>query len=124
MTSTGHTTWYIPDGYLPPHSEPGEYVSHESVCVLNVTQNDAHVVLTFYFEDRDPLRDIRCVVPAERTVHIRLDKPEMTGGVQIPVGVPYAIRVESDVPIIVQNSRLDATQAACTLMTTMAFPAT
>jgi hypothetical protein len=48
----------------------------------------------------------------------------MTGGVQIPVGVPYAIRVESDVPIIVQNSRLDATQAACTLMTTMAFPAT
>ena len=123
MTSTGHTTWYIPDGYLPPNSQPGEYVSHESICVLNVTENDAQVVLTFYFEDREPMRDIRCPVPAERTIHIRLDKPEMTGGVAIPKGVPYAIRVESDVPIIVQISRLDATQEACALMTTMAYPA-
>ena len=123
MTSNGHTTWYIPDGYLPPDSVPGELVSHESVCVLNVTDNDAHVVLTFYFEDREPLRDVRCDVPAERTIHIRLDKPEMTGGVKVPVGVPYALRLESDVPVIVQQSRLDVTQPALALMTTMAFPA-
>ena len=124
MTSTGHTTWYIPDGYLPPHSVPGDLVSHEAVCVLNVTENEAHVTLTFYFENREPIRDVRCTVPGERTLHIRLDKPEMLGGVTIPTGEPYALRVESNVPTIVQHSRLDVTQPALALMTTMAFPAT
>lgn len=127
MTSQGHTTWYIPDGYLPPRddtqSASGALVSHESVCVLNVSQNDANVILTFYFEDREPIRDIKCLVPAERTIHIRLDKPHMLGDAQIPTEVPYAVRVESDVPIIVQQSRLDVSQPNLALMTTMAFPA-
>lgn len=127
MTSLGHTTWYIPDGYLPPRDDKaaasGALVSHESVCVLNVSQTDANVTLTFYFEDRDPIRDVKCLAPAERTIHIRLDKPQMMGGTQIPTEVPYAVRVESDVPIIVQQSRLDITQPNLALMTTMAFPA-
>jgi len=62
------------------------------------------------------------VVPAERTRHLRLDRAEQIGGFSVPVGVPYAIRVRSNVPITVQYSRLDTTQAQCTLMTTMAYP--
>jgi hypothetical protein len=126
MTFNGHTTWYIPDGYLSPNApelEENALISHEAVCVLNVTGHDARVTMTFYFEDREPIRDVQSVVPAERTLHIRLDKPEMLGGAQIPIGVPYAIRVESNVPIIVQHSRMDVTQPALTLMTTMAWPA-
>ena len=126
MTPIGHTTWYIPDGYLSPNAPdlpPDSLISHESVCVLNIGTNPAQVTMTFYFEDREPIRDVRSTVPGERTIHIRLDKPEMMGGAAIPIGVPYAIRVESDVPIIVQHSRMDVSQPALTLMTTMAFPA-
>jgi hypothetical protein len=126
MTPTGHTIWYIPDGYLSPNAPdlPSDaLISHESVCVLNVSPTPAQITMTFYFEDREPIRDAHSVVPGERTIHIRLDKPEMMGGAKIPIGVPYAIRVESDVPVIVQHSRMDVSQPALTLMTTMAFPA-
>lgn len=122
MVGAGHRIWYIPDGYLPPTSYAGSLVSHEAVCVLNSGTQDATVRLTIYFEDREPLRDLTSRVPAERTLHIRLDKPEHTGNQRLPTGVPYAIRVESDVPVIVQHSRLDATQPALALFTTIAFP--
>ena len=122
MAGAGQKVWYIPDGYLPPTSYPGSLVSHEAVCVLNTGTEDATVRLTIYFEDREPLRDLTNRVAAERTLHIRLDKPEHTGGRRLPTAVPYAIRVESDVPIIVQHSRLDATQPALALFTTMGYP--
>ena len=118
----GHRVWFIPDGYLPPTSAPGELVSHEAVCVLNPGPDNATVRLTIYFEDREPLRELTNVVPGERTLHIRLDRPEHTGGQKLPTGVPYALRVESDVPIIVQHSRLDTTQPALALFTTMGYP--
>jgi hypothetical protein len=119
----GSTTWYIPDTYLPsPVTADGPYVGHEAICVLNVTGQDASLLLDFYFEDRPPVTNVAVSVPAERTRHLRLDKPEQVGGFCVPVGVPYAIRVRSNIPVIVQYSRLDTTQTQCTLMTTMAHP--
>jgi hypothetical protein len=59
------------------------------------------------------------VVPPERTRHIRTDRMD---GVEIPRGVPYAVRVESSVPVTVQCSRMDTTQPALSLMTAMAYP--
>ncbi len=119
----GSTTWYIPDTYLPePVPADGPYVGHEAICVLNVSDRNAALLFDFFFEDRAPVKDVAVTVPAERTRHLRLDKPEQIGGYSVPVGVPYAIRVRSDVPVIVQYSRLDTTQTQCTLMTTMAYP--
>ncbi|WP_424766833.1 sensory rhodopsin transducer [Paenibacillus sp. sgz302251] len=50
--------------------------------------------------------------------------PDSTGSLTSheSVGVPYAIEVLSDIPIIVQYSRLDSTQAENTLMSTIAYP--
>ena len=33
----GKKVWIIPDGFLPVHSN-GDFVSHEAVCVLNITE--------------------------------------------------------------------------------------
>jgi len=41
---------------------------------------------------------------------------------KVPVGTPYAIKVESNIPVVVQHTRLDTTQEAMALMTTMAYP--
>jgi len=123
MNTPGALTWFIPDAYLPPPIVgDGPYVGHEAVCVLNVSAQDAVLRLDFYFEDRPPVKDVTVTVPAERTRHLHLDKPEQIGGFAVPVGVPYAIRIRSNVPVIVQYSRLDTTQVQCTLMTTMAYP--
>ncbi len=125
MTTTrqGARTWYIPDGYLPDRSTVvGGQVSHEAVCLLNVNTQSAHVTLTFYFEKREPIRDVRLTLDGERTWHVRLDKPEQLGGVEIPQDTSYALRVESDIPIIVQHSRMDVRQPSFALFTTMGWP--
>ncbi|WP_139992493.1 sensory rhodopsin transducer [Paenibacillus paridis] len=116
----GEKHWFIPDGFIPPDST-GALTSHESVCVLNCSSEDALIRFTIFFEDREPLEDILVVVKGRRTKHIRTSSL-MKEGTPIPIGVPYAIEVQSDIPIIVQYSRLDSTQAENTLMSTMAFP--
>ncbi|HZG56656.1 sensory rhodopsin transducer [Paenibacillus sp.] len=118
--SKGHTLWYIPDGYIPPVST-GTLISHESICVLNANAEAANLSITIFFEDRDPLEDVAVRVEGRRTAHVRTSTLERDGQ-SIPVGVPYAMEVRSDVPIIVQYSRMDATQPANTLATTMGFP--
>lgn len=114
--------WLIPDCYLPEESSGG-LTSHEAICVLNTSRREASLSLTFYFEDRAPIGDVRVSVPAERTRHIRLDRPEEIGGSEIPRGVPYAARIESDEPVAVQCSRMDSSQEALALMTVVAHAA-
>ncbi len=116
----GEKIWYIPDGYIPPKS-CGELLSHESICVLNRSSEDAELEITIFFEDRDPIEKINAIVPARRTKHIRTSSLHKDG-LYIPVDVPYAIEVLSSIPIIVQYSRLDATQEANALMSTIAYP--
>ena len=119
--SEGAKVWLVPDGYVPEESSGGQE-SHEAICVLNTSREEAHLLVSFYFEDREPVKGVEVVVPPERTRHVRTDRPEQLGGAKIPRGVPYAVRVESDVPVTVQHSRMDTTQAALSLMTTMAYP--
>ena len=117
----GKKKWVIGDGYLPRKSH-GEFISHESICVLNTGHKNAHIKITIYFEDREPLPDFEATCKAQRTNHIRMEKMKDKQGRTIPRGVPYAIKVESSSPVIVQHTRLDTSQAELSLMTTMGFP--
>jgi hypothetical protein len=116
--SEGAKVWLLPDGFIPEEST-GAQESHEAICVLNTSAEQAWLSISFYFEYRDPVKDVVVVVPPERTRHIRTDRMD---GVEIPRGVPYAVRVESSVPVTVQCSRMDTTQPALSLMTAMAYP--
>lgn len=118
----GEKLWYIPDGYIPEEST-GKLTSHESVCVLNCSSEEALLRFTVFFEDREPIEDIMAVVPARRTKHIRTASLNKNG-TAIPAGVPYALEIVSDIPVIVQYSRLDSTQAENALMSVMAYPLT
>ncbi|WP_123043682.1 sensory rhodopsin transducer [Cohnella candidum] len=116
----GERHWFIPDGYIPPDST-GDLVSHESVCVLNTSSEDALLSFTVYFEDREPIENVLVVVPGRRSRHIRTSTLAKEGEA-IPPGVPYSLAVSSDVPVVVQYSRQDATQAANALLSVMAYP--
>lgn len=120
MTKTGKNCWLIADGYMSD-TKNGDYVSHEAVCVLNLNENDATINITVYFEDREPLKGFIAECKSNRTNHIRLDKIKNDEGVSIPHNVPYALLIESDIPIVCQHSRMDVSQAEMTLMTTMAY---
>ena len=116
----GKKRWLIPDGYMGV-AECGGFVCHEAVCVLNLSGQCAHIDLTFYFEDREPMRGFRATCESDRTHHIRLDKLTNDKGEPVPRLTPYAVLVESDVDIVVQASRLDVSQPAYSLMTTIAY---
>ena len=117
----GKLEWLVPDCYWPEQTDPtAPYPSHESICVLNTGDSDASLSLMFYFEDREPV-SARAQCAARRTHHIRLDRLETDGGA-LPQGVPYAALLSSDVPVVVQYSRCDASHPAVTLMTSVAYP--
>lgn len=122
MTAIGHTRWAIPEGYIPGQSTgpAPEMTSHETVCILNTTDHDAHVTITVYYEDKDPVGPYKTTVPARRTKHLRFN--DLSDPEDIPRDTPYSSVIESDVPIICQHSRLDSRQAENALMTTLAYP--
>ena len=117
----GSKRWAIAEGYIPAWSHgPGpEMVSHEAFCMLNTSDEDAHVEVTIYFSDREPAGPYRLIVPARRTVHARFN--DLADSEAIPLGTNYASVIESDVPIVVQHTRLDSRQAENALMTTIAY---
>ncbi|MGY4691033.1 sensory rhodopsin transducer [Salibacterium sp. K-3] len=116
----GNQKWIIPDGFLQPKSS-GEQISHEAVCVLNLEEEPALIRLTFYFEDRAPMNTFTTKCSPKRTHHIRLDEMIDENGQEVPRDIPYAIEVNSSVPIVVQHSRLDTSQEPLALFTTMAY---
>jgi hypothetical protein len=117
--SDGAYVWTIPDAYMPKRGPEGEYVGHESLCVLNTGGSLVTLLVGFYFADRPPHLGVKLSVPAERCIHFRFDKPEQLGGYVVPREVPYGLRVQSDLPVVVQHSRLDVTQPNMAFLSTM-----
>ncbi len=117
----GRKRWAIAEGYIPSWSngpEP-EFTSHETACLLNASEQEAHVEITIYFSDRDPAGPYRVTVPPRRTKHLRFN--ELENPEPIPEGTDYASVIESDVPIVVQHTRLDSRQAENALLSTIAY---
>ena len=111
-----------PRGIYPgakPRSCP-EMTSHEACCILNASEKDAHIAITIFFEDRNPVGPYKFTIPARRTKHLRFNN--FHDREKIPAGTPYSILIESDAPIVVQHTRLDSRQAENALLTTIAFP--
>ena len=121
--AAGHRRWVIPEGYLPAesHGPAPEMTSHGSIAVLNASDQPANLTITIFFSDREPVGPYHEQVPPRRTRHLRfnnLKEPE-----PVPLATEFSSIVESDVPIVVQHTRLDSRQSENALMTTMAFAA-
>ncbi len=121
-TNIGRKTWAIAEGYIPgwSHGPAPEFTSHEAFCILNATDQDAHVNLTIYHADREPSGPYLFTVGARRTHHFRFNN--LTDPEPVPRGTSYASVFESDVPVVIQHTRLDSRQADNAIMTTIAFP--
>jgi hypothetical protein len=121
MTGIGKKLWAIAEGYIPPDDpgKPREFISHETACLLNAAKSDAHVTIMIYFADREPAGPYKITVKAQRTLHLRFN--DLTDPEPIPKGTDYSSVIESDVPIVVQHTRLDGRKAENALLTTIAY---
>jgi hypothetical protein len=117
----GATCWLIPDGYLPLAGD-STYRGHDCLCLLNAGHVPVQVWIDLFFEDRDPVEGLPVQLAARRCRHLRLDDPGALGGFVLPRQAPYALMVRSSLPIVVQYSRLDTTQANMSFLSVMGFP--
>jgi len=121
MQPIGKRRWAIAEGYIPSGSvsQDPALVSHETACILNAGDTPARLRIMVFFKDRAPAGPFKLNVPAQRTLHLRfndLNDPE-----PIPRDTDYASVIESDVPIVIQHTRLDSRTPELSLMSTMAF---
>ena len=121
MEPIGRRQWAIAEGYIPPTSTGPhpQMLSHETMCLLNAGPREAHVEVMVYYADRDPVGPYRLVVPAQRTRHVRFNN--LTDPAPIPADTDFSSVIRSDVPIVVQHTRLDSRQAENALLSTIAF---
>jgi hypothetical protein len=122
MSTIGRVRWVIPEGYLPaigPFSNDRALRSHEAACILNAGDRDAHLRIHIYFRDREPAGPYHCTVPARRTLHLRFD--DLRDPEPVPRETDYSSLFESDEPVVVQHTRLDARESVRSLMSTTAY---
>lgn len=121
MGTIGKRVWAIAEGFIPSygHGAEPEFTSHETACILNTNDKDAHVEITVYFPDRDPVGPYKVTVPAKRTRHIRFNN--LVDPEPIPKDSDYSSVIVSNIPVVVQHTRLDSRQAENALTTTIAY---
>jgi len=121
MNTIGKRIWAIAEGYIPSSSNGPEpqMTSHETACILNTTDHEAKIELTLYFTDRDPVGPYIINVEPKRTKHLWFN--DLKDPMKVPLNVEYASVFISDVPVVIQHSRLDSRQSENALMTTIAF---
>jgi len=120
-SAVGRHRWVIAEGYLPEGGLTGDprLESHETACILNAGESEAHVALTVFFSDREPAGPFVVTVPPRRTIHLRFN--DLRDPERIPRGRDFSSVLESDVPIVVQHTRLDSRRAEIALFSTLAW---
>ncbi|MEZ5815483.1 MAG: sensory rhodopsin transducer [Hyphomicrobiaceae bacterium] len=119
----GAKRWVIAEGYIPSGGISGDraFVSHETACILNTNDVPANIKIEIYFADREPAGPYEVTVQPRRNLHLRFN--DLSDPEEVPRDTDYSSVVVSDVPIVVQHTRLDSRDARVTLMTTLAFAA-
>lgn len=121
MEGIGRRRWAIAEGYIPSQSSFSDsaLISHETACILNAGDKEAHVSITVFFADREPVGPYRVTVAPRRTLHLRFN--DLKDPAPIPRDTDYASMFDSDVPIVVQHTRLDSRHAEVSLLSTTAY---
>ncbi|GHV03705.1 hypothetical protein FACS1894211_16470 [Clostridia bacterium] len=116
----GKKVWLIPDCDLPPEGE-GVLKGHESVIVVNDADTAAEIRVDIYFTDDYLSGKILWNVPAKRVRCFRINDASHMCGVRIPIATQYALKLTSDVPIVVQYGRLDNRQVNLAYYTVLPY---
>ena len=110
--SLGRRIWVFAAGHMPMGStgtEP-DFTSRDEICVVNTGERRACLDLVVYHTDRDPVGPYRIEVNSRRTRAVRVNgliDPEA-----VPLGVPYALVITSDEPVVAQLRHVDTRQEA------------
>ena len=120
--ATGQKTWVIPGGRIPLLSsgiEPAN-TSRDELCILNTNESDASIQLVIYYEHQPPVGPYVISVQAQRMRVIRFN--DLVDPAPILLDMNYAVVINSDIPIVVQFTRVDSSSGSPATTITMAYP--
>lgn len=118
--SIGKKIWVFPDGDLPMAGDKEPY-GHESLVIVNTTSQKADINITVYRENEEPAKNIKVGVDGERVRCVRLDK-EIGDDEKVRIAPgQYALKLESNVPVVAQIGRMDVTQSNLAYYTVMGY---
>jgi hypothetical protein len=118
----GHKTWIVPGGHIPLQSTGSEpaFTSRDEISILNTNEQEATIRITIYYTDQEPTGPYNITVKAQRVRHIRFN--DLVDPTPVLLDTDYAAVITSNVPVVVQFTRLDTSQPNLATATTMAFP--
>lgn len=121
MPPIGRTVWVIPGGHIPLDSSGAEpaFTSRDELIILNTGDEAARLRLTIFYTDREPVTGYELAIEARRVRRVRFN--DLIDPEALPLGADYGVVIESNVPVVVQFSRVDSSQAALALATTIPF---
>lgn len=121
MQPIGRRRWAIAEGYIPSQSSFSDkaLISHETACILNAGDQQAHVNITLFFAANEPVGPYRVTIAPRRTLHLRFN--DLKEPAPVPRDTDFSSVFEADVPIVVQHTRLDSRHAEISLLSTTAY---
>ena len=119
--NSGCNIWVVSGGHIPDRNngvEP-EFTSRDTLCLLNINQVEASVEITIYHNDKQPVGPYKLTAKPERTKHIRVN--DLIDPEPVFLDHDYSAVIKSDIPIVVQFSRMNTCQTALSIFSTMAY---
>ena len=103
----GHKEWAFSAGHIPLRSTGKEpaFTSHDKISVLNTSDSEAEIRITVFYEDKSPVKDHSITIPPRRVRKIKFN--DLIDPLPIPLDEPFGFVVQSNIPVIVQFSRMN-----------------
>lgn len=113
--------WVIPAGHIPLQStgEEPAFTSRDQICILNRNDAPAMITIMIYYENESPAGPYEIELKEKCVRQIRFN--DLVNPFPISLDRNFAAVVESNIPIVVQFTRMDTSQAMLAGFTTMAF---
>ncbi len=123
MKKIGKLDWSFAAGRIPFDSTGEEpmFNSHDKIAVLNTSEENAEIEIFIFYEDQIPVGTYEVEIRAKRLRKIRFN--DLIAPEAIRLERNYGCYIRSNVPVVVQFSRMSTGQNANSIMGTLAFPA-
>lgn len=121
MAHFGKREWSIPGGRIPftnSENEP-EMLGQDRIAILNTNDVVANIEICIYFVDENMQGPYKLEIQSARVRKVRFN--DLIDPQPIPLEKEFGVIIRSDVPVVVQFTRLNPKQEALALMSTMAY---
>ena len=123
MKKIGKLDWAFSGGRIPFNSTGEEpmFNSHDKISVLNTSEEEAELEIFIFYENEAPVGTFEVEIKPQRLRKIRIN--DLIDPIPVKLERNYGCYIRSNVPVIIQFSRMDTGQNANSIMGTLAFPA-